>query len=106
MYNNPINKINNCRYKMPTSGQHFHIKFRHPNLETLSCTCHGFSIYSDDCESPDKLNKSADKTEYQDFGSGDPEDTETEWYQACATFRGFKDVFINGVSASDLWLRK
>lgn len=30
---------------------------------------------------------------------------EAEWYQACEFFKGFTDVYINGVSVADLWLR-
>lgn len=87
------------RYKIPKSGQQFHIRFRHPNLDSLQCSCQNFTIYKDhpeiEIEIEDKKEESDDNLE-----------SETEWYQACAIFKGFKDVFVNGISASDMWLKK
>lgn len=63
------------------------------------CSCRGFEIYSDSGQNtlphlPDPECKSVDTYE-----------NETEWYQACGIFKGFKDVYVNGVSVSDSWTR-
>lgn len=85
------------RYKIPTSGQHFHIRFRHPNLDTLKCSCHNFEIYKDNAEF--EIHESNELEPAND-------NSETEWYQACAIFKGFKDVYVNGISVSDMWMNK
>ncbi|KAK6639587.1 hypothetical protein RUM43_007860 [Polyplax serrata] len=88
-------------YQIPRSGQHFHIKFNHPNSHTQNCTCRGFSIYSE-ATGASLIPKILEHKPEIDV---ELEEEDNCWYQADRIFKGFTDVYINGVSVADLWLR-
>lgn len=84
------------RYNLPTSGKHAIIRLI-PPIDPPNCICGGTNIYSDDESDSGKVLTSFD----QIVG----ETSNSLWFQAHQTLKGFKDTKINGMSASTMWLQ-
>lgn len=84
------------RYNIPTSGKHVIIRLIAP-IEPPKCICGGANIYRD-CESGKSF---VDSTECENSDDS----IDLCWFQAANTLKGFKDIKINGTSASNLWLQ-
>lgn len=85
------------RYNIPSSGSHTIIRLIPPNI-LPKCICGGTNIYRDfdlELEEP-ATNPNCSKSH--------DEPPALVWFQAHQTMKGFKDVKINGISASNVWL--
>ncbi|XP_034237876.1 MAD2L1-binding protein [Thrips palmi] len=84
------------RYNLPTSGKHAIIRLIPPS-DPPKCICGGTNIYSDDESDTGEVKRPIDNNEVENCSS--------LWFQAHQTLKGFKDVKINGVAASTMWLQ-
>lgn len=86
------------RYSIPSSGKHAIIRLIAPTT-IPKCICGGRNIFRE--ISNDSEGSPANKNETKTVG----EQSISYWFQAHHTLKGFKDVKINGISASTVWLQ-
>lgn len=84
------------RYNLPTSGRHAIIRLV-PPIDPPKCICGGTNIYSD------HESDSAEVLRLNDHNV--VENCSSLWFQAHQTLKGFKDIKINGMPASTIWLQ-
>lgn len=84
------------RYSIPSSGRHAIIKLLPPSGPP-KCICGGSNIYQDS-KAGTAVQEQCQRDQ-ADIGLMD------SWYQSLNSIKGFKDVKINGTSASSVWLQ-
>lgn len=85
----------NFKYNLPSRVKNIIVNLKCDNTNVTNC-CKNLLVFNDDIEGCD-----SGASNYKIEKDNSTEDV--KWYQAKLLVTGFKDCFVNKVSASELW---
>lgn len=90
--------VPNSRYNIPLRVRNTIVNLNYVNQSNENC-CKNLTVFDDEeAQSEQKLNESNQESE-----SDCEHENDGQWFQAKVLLTGFKDCFVNKVSASELW---